>query len=182
MVVCGVLRPSRKVGHRVPRREWARWKLVGAASRWGQRSGGCFHGFRPLWQVWSPVQVARRQVGRPAAASGTRPLITGKGEHLYSLTCPLMLATILVAIPKYTKGKLPATGKEKGRVSPSLRRLTLSTTRATTRPTCCPRRALWTKPALPPRRVMARSAGSRNGRRLSTDYPRPRRQSFGEGG
>lgn len=33
--------------------------------------------------------------------------------YLYSLTCPLMLGTILVAIPKYTKGKLPLAPKNK---------------------------------------------------------------------
>ena len=39
--------------------------------------------------------------------------ITGKDERLYSLTCPLMLAMILVAIPKYTKGKLTLVAKNK---------------------------------------------------------------------
>jgi 5'-nucleotidase len=39
--------------------------------------------------------------------------ITGKDERLYSLTTPLYLATILVAIPKYTKGKLPLQAKKK---------------------------------------------------------------------
>ena len=39
--------------------------------------------------------------------------ISGKGEQLYSLTCPLMLAMILVAIPKYTKGKLTLVPKNK---------------------------------------------------------------------
>jgi 5'-nucleotidase/UDP-sugar diphosphatase len=39
--------------------------------------------------------------------------ISGKDERLYSLTCPLMLAMILVAIPKYTKGKLPLVAKNK---------------------------------------------------------------------
>jgi 5'-nucleotidase/UDP-sugar diphosphatase len=39
--------------------------------------------------------------------------ITGKDERLYSLTCPLMLAVIVVAIPKYTKGKLPLVPKNK---------------------------------------------------------------------
>ena len=37
--------------------------------------------------------------------------ITGKDERLYSLTCPLYLGQILVAIPKYTKGKLPLVAK-----------------------------------------------------------------------
>jgi 5'-nucleotidase len=39
--------------------------------------------------------------------------ITGKDERLYSLTCPLYLGQILVAIPKYTKGKLPLVAKNK---------------------------------------------------------------------
>jgi 5'-nucleotidase len=39
--------------------------------------------------------------------------ISGKDERLYSLTCPLMLAMILVAIPKYTKGKLALVPKNK---------------------------------------------------------------------
>ena len=39
--------------------------------------------------------------------------ISGKDERLYSLTCPLMLAPIIVAIPKYTKGKLALVPKNK---------------------------------------------------------------------
>jgi 5'-nucleotidase/UDP-sugar diphosphatase len=39
--------------------------------------------------------------------------ISGKDEHLYSLTTPLMLAPIIVAIPKYTKGKLALVPKNK---------------------------------------------------------------------
>jgi 5'-nucleotidase/UDP-sugar diphosphatase len=39
--------------------------------------------------------------------------ISGKDGRLYSLTCPLMLAMILVAIPKYTKGKLTLVAKNK---------------------------------------------------------------------
>ena len=39
--------------------------------------------------------------------------ITGADARLYSLTCPLYLALILVAIPKYTKGKLPLVAKNK---------------------------------------------------------------------
>ena len=37
--------------------------------------------------------------------------ISGTDERLYSLTCPLMLGTILVAIPRYSKGKLPLVAK-----------------------------------------------------------------------
>jgi len=39
--------------------------------------------------------------------------ITVNDEKLYSLTCSLMLAQILVGIPKYTKGKLPLAPKNK---------------------------------------------------------------------
>jgi 5'-nucleotidase len=38
---------------------------------------------------------------------GYQPIdLTGAAPKLYSLTCPLMLGPIIVAIPKYTKGKL----------------------------------------------------------------------------
>jgi 5'-nucleotidase len=40
--------------------------------------------------------------------------IGGKDERLYSLTCPLYLGLIIVAIPKYTKGKLGLVPKNKG--------------------------------------------------------------------
>jgi 5'-nucleotidase/UDP-sugar diphosphatase len=39
--------------------------------------------------------------------------ISGSDAKLYSLTCPLMLAPIIVAIPKYTKGKLALVPKKK---------------------------------------------------------------------
>jgi 5'-nucleotidase len=39
--------------------------------------------------------------------------ISGKDTRLYSLTCPLYVGVILVAIPKYTKGKLPLVAKNK---------------------------------------------------------------------
>jgi len=39
--------------------------------------------------------------------------ITGADGRLYSLTCPLMLGLILVAIPKYTKGALALVPKNK---------------------------------------------------------------------
>jgi 5'-nucleotidase len=40
--------------------------------------------------------------------------ITGKDERLISLTCPLYLGLILVAIPRYTKGKLALVPKNRG--------------------------------------------------------------------
>jgi 5'-nucleotidase/UDP-sugar diphosphatase len=39
--------------------------------------------------------------------------ISGKDTKLYSLTCPLYLGLIIVAIPKYTKGKLALVAKNK---------------------------------------------------------------------
>jgi 5'-nucleotidase/UDP-sugar diphosphatase len=39
--------------------------------------------------------------------------ISGKDERLYSLTCPLYVGVILVAIPKYTQGKLQLVAKNK---------------------------------------------------------------------
>jgi 5'-nucleotidase len=39
--------------------------------------------------------------------------ISGKSEKLYSLTCPLYLGLIIVAIPKYTKGKLDLVAKNR---------------------------------------------------------------------
>ncbi len=39
--------------------------------------------------------------------------ISGKDQHLYSLSCPLMLGSIIVAIPKYTKGQLALVPKKK---------------------------------------------------------------------
>jgi 5'-nucleotidase len=39
--------------------------------------------------------------------------ITGKEKHLFSLACPLYLGMFIVAIPKYTKGKLTLVPKNK---------------------------------------------------------------------
>jgi 5'-nucleotidase / UDP-sugar diphosphatase len=39
--------------------------------------------------------------------------ITGKDERLYSLTCPLMVGQFIVAIPKFTEGKLVLVPKNK---------------------------------------------------------------------
>jgi 5'-nucleotidase / UDP-sugar diphosphatase len=45
---------------------------------------------------------------------GYKPIdITRKNEHLYSLTCPLMLGKFIVDIPKTTKGKLALVPKNK---------------------------------------------------------------------
>ena len=45
---------------------------------------------------------------------GSRAIdISGRDTPLYSLTCPLYVGVILVAIPKYTKGRLPLVAKNK---------------------------------------------------------------------
>jgi 5'-nucleotidase len=62
---------------------------------------------RPKFDVVTAIELGDLDRGYRAID------ITGKDERLYSLTCPLMLGTILVAIPKYTKGKLPLAPKNK---------------------------------------------------------------------
>jgi len=55
---------------------------------------------RPKFDVVTAIELGDLDCGYRAID------ITGKDEKLYSLTCPLMLAVIIVAIPKYTKGLL----------------------------------------------------------------------------
>ena len=62
---------------------------------------------RPKFDVVTAIEIGDLDHGYHAVD------ITGKDEHLYSLTCPLYLGKILVAIPKYTKGKLPLVAKNK---------------------------------------------------------------------
>lgn len=72
-------------------------------------SGMRFHydASRPKFDVITTLEIGDLD-------RGYKPIdITGKDERLYSLTTPLYLATILVAIPKYTKGKLPLVAKNK---------------------------------------------------------------------
>jgi 5'-nucleotidase/UDP-sugar diphosphatase len=62
---------------------------------------------RPKFDVVTAIEMGNFD-------SGYRPIdITGRDGRLYSLTCPTMLAMIVVAIPKYTKGKLPLVPKNK---------------------------------------------------------------------
>jgi 5'-nucleotidase/UDP-sugar diphosphatase len=56
---------------------------------------------RPMFDVVTAIELGDLDRGYRAID------ISGKDESLCSLTCPLMLGTILVGIPKYTKGKLP---------------------------------------------------------------------------
>jgi 5'-nucleotidase / UDP-sugar diphosphatase len=62
---------------------------------------------RPRFDVVTAIELG--ELGRGYQAIDT----SGKDEHLYSLTCPLMLGPIIVAIPKYTKGKLALVPKRK---------------------------------------------------------------------
>ena len=62
---------------------------------------------RPMFDVVTAIELGDSDRGYRAID------ITGKNERLYSLTCPLMLGVIVVAIPKYTKGRLPLVPKNK---------------------------------------------------------------------
>ena len=63
---------------------------------------------RPKFDVVTAIEMGDLDRGYHAID------ISGKDERLYSLTCPLMLGMILVAIPKYTKGKLRPGSQEQG--------------------------------------------------------------------
>ena len=101
---------------------------------------------RPKFDVVTAIELGDLDRGYKAID------ISGKDARLYSLTCPLYLGQIIMAIPKYTKGKLALVAQEQGRDSPSRRRSRRSTTRATARPTCCRRRARRTRAVSPPGR------------------------------
>jgi len=62
---------------------------------------------RPRFDVVTAIELGDLDRGYQAID------ITGADARLYSLTCPLMLGPIIVAIPKYTKGKLPLVPKKK---------------------------------------------------------------------
>ena len=62
---------------------------------------------RPKFDVVTAIELGDLDRGYKAID------ISAKDERLYSLTCPLMLAPIIVAIPKYTKGKLALVPKNK---------------------------------------------------------------------
>jgi 5'-nucleotidase len=62
---------------------------------------------RPKFDVVTGIELGNFERGYKAID------IRGKDSHLYSLTCPLMLGLVLVAIPKYTKSKLPLVAKNK---------------------------------------------------------------------
>jgi 5'-nucleotidase/UDP-sugar diphosphatase len=62
---------------------------------------------RPQFDVVTAIEIGDLDRGYKAID------ISGKDTHLYSLSCPLMLGPIIVAIPKYTKGKLALVPKKK---------------------------------------------------------------------
>lgn len=62
---------------------------------------------RPKFDVVTAIELGDLDRGYGAID------ISGQSEHLYSLTCPLMLGVIIVAIPKYTKDKLTLAPKNK---------------------------------------------------------------------
>ena len=62
---------------------------------------------RPKFDVVTAIELGDLDRGYQAID------ISGKDGPLYSLTCPLMLGPIIVAIPKYTKGKLALVPKKK---------------------------------------------------------------------
>ena len=77
---------------------------------WFPRSSGMRFRYapsRPQYDVVTAIELGDLDRGYHAID------ISGKDERLYSLTCPLMLGTFIVAIPKYTKGKLTIFPKNK---------------------------------------------------------------------
>ena len=62
---------------------------------------------RPKFDVVTAIEIGDLDRGYRAID------VTGKDEQLYSVTCPLYLGFIVVAIPKYTKGKLTLVPKNR---------------------------------------------------------------------
>jgi 5'-nucleotidase len=62
---------------------------------------------RPKFDVVTAIELGNLDRGYRAID------ITGQDARLYSLTCPLYLGLIVVAIPKYSKGALPLVPKSK---------------------------------------------------------------------
>jgi 5'-nucleotidase len=62
---------------------------------------------RPKFDVVTAIELGDLDRGYHAID------ITGEDERLYSLTCPLYLGVIIVAIPKHTKGQLPLVPKNR---------------------------------------------------------------------
>ena len=62
---------------------------------------------RPQFDVVTAIEIGNIDRGYRSID------ISEKDERLYSLTCPLMLGSFVVGIPKYTKGKLPLVPKNR---------------------------------------------------------------------
>ncbi|MFN7842265.1 MAG: bifunctional metallophosphatase/5'-nucleotidase [Pirellula sp.] len=62
---------------------------------------------RPMFDVVTAIEIGDLDRGYRAID------ITGKDDRLFSLSCPLYLGMIILAIPKYTKGKLTLVPKSK---------------------------------------------------------------------
>lgn len=62
---------------------------------------------RKVFDVVTAIEIGDQDRGYRAIN------ITGKDERLFSLSCPLYLGMIILAIPKYTKGKLTLVPKNK---------------------------------------------------------------------
>jgi 5'-nucleotidase/UDP-sugar diphosphatase len=62
---------------------------------------------RPMFDVVTAIEIGDLDRGYRAID------ITGKDQQLFSLSCPLYLGMIILAIPKYTKGKLTLVPKNK---------------------------------------------------------------------
>ena len=82
---------------------------------------------RPKFDVVTAIELGDLDRGYKAID------ISGKDERLYSLTCPLMLGPIIVAIPKYTKGKLALVPKNKDGTAAQVEGRGARRRRATTR-------------------------------------------------
>lgn len=74
------------------------------------RSSGMRFRYDPSRQVFNVVTA----IEMGDLDSGYRPIdISGNDKRLFSLTCPLYLGMIILAIPKYTKGKLALVPKNR---------------------------------------------------------------------
>jgi hypothetical protein len=90
--------------------------------------------------------------------------VSGKDARLYSLTCPLYLGIIVVAIPKYTKGALTLVPKNRDGQPLKSRVEALDDRRGDT-PYLRRRRVRRTRVVSPPGQETVLSGRSRNGRR-----------------
>ena len=114
---------------------------------------------RPKFDVVTAIELGDLDRGYRAID------ITGKDERLYSLTCPLMLGVIYRGHPQVHQGQTGSCSQEQGGSAPHIEGRGTRRASRTTRPTCCRRRARWTRAVSPPGRGKARSGRSRNGRR-----------------